>query len=230
MSSLLRSNCVLPHEKNPQGGMNWHVPWGKHNPVSWRFHNVAHAAGKGVAQGDVLPVVTIKDPYSWFGSMCRHSYAANWPHQKKCPSLVNGGGNAVPVKVRFSGNANGTVAYESLADVWNTWYNNYKNVKFPRLIVRFEDLLYRPEEVIRASCRCAGGDFLPDKKGKTFQYVTSSAKGATGAHSGASGLESALIMYSNSTKRTLGFDKADMTHARNKLDHDLMKYFHYTEP
>jgi len=230
MSSLLRNNCVLPHETNPKNGVNWHVPWGKHNPVSWRFHNVAQSAGKGVEQGDVLPIVTIKDPYTWFSSMCRHPYAANWPHNKICPNLIDQDGKEVPVRIRYGPKSDGTVDYTSLAGVWNTWYKNYMTVDFPRLIVRFEDILFRPEEVIGVACKCAGGTFRPDE-GKKFRYMTDSAKGTTGAHSGATaGLESALLLYTSSEKRTLNYSKRDLEQSRKSLDKDIMNFFHYADP
>uniref|UniRef100_A0A7S1B8E7 Uncharacterized protein n=1 Tax=Corethron hystrix TaxID=216773 RepID=A0A7S1B8E7_9STRA len=46
LADLLTKNCVLPHKEKIRG-MNWQVPWGKHNPVSWRFHNVAPPPPQG---------------------------------------------------------------------------------------------------------------------------------------------------------------------------------------
>ena len=64
---------------------------GKHPPASWRYHNVAYAErNKKVNQTLTLAVATIKDPLTWMGSMCRHSYAAVWRHSPKhCPNLVS---------------------------------------------------------------------------------------------------------------------------------------------
>jgi hypothetical protein len=37
----------------------------------------------------ILPVVAVRDPYSWMQSMCRHGYTANWLHTNKhCPNLI----------------------------------------------------------------------------------------------------------------------------------------------
>jgi hypothetical protein len=86
LADLLPKYCTID---SPVGrsGMLWQVPWGKHNPISWRYRNIAigmifslhpsiypthsllhccdyHyiiAGGKNVKdQGTVLPVVTIK--------------------------------------------------------------------------------------------------------------------------------------------------------------------------
>ena len=91
LAELLRANCAIPAKKQRGRGpgMRWQVPWGKHNPVTtFRLHNVARAEKDSIDQRAVLPVVTTKDPYGWFGSMCRHQYAAQWSHRGHCPNLV----------------------------------------------------------------------------------------------------------------------------------------------
>ena len=46
------------------------VPWGKHNPVDWRGQHSAQGL-EGVDVDGVLPVVVVKDPFTWMRSMCR---------------------------------------------------------------------------------------------------------------------------------------------------------------
>ena len=46
------------------------VPWGKHNPVDWRGQHAAQGL-EGVDVDGVLPVVVVKDPFTWMRSMCR---------------------------------------------------------------------------------------------------------------------------------------------------------------
>ena len=46
------------------------VPWGKHNPVDWRGLHAAQGL-EGVDVDGVLPVVVVKDPFTWMRSMCR---------------------------------------------------------------------------------------------------------------------------------------------------------------
>ncbi len=43
---------------------------------------------------------------------------------------------------------------------WNTWYGDYIEAKYPRLSVRFEDLLYHTEMVITQACCCFGGKLI----------------------------------------------------------------------
>merc|ERR1719148_665931 len=88
LASILANQCTIPDPdkgSKARKGMLWQVPWGKHNPISLRLKHHTSNQG-GITQTNVLPVVTIKDPYHWMGSMCRHSYAANWWHDDKhCP-------------------------------------------------------------------------------------------------------------------------------------------------
>jgi hypothetical protein len=43
-----------------------------------------------VDANNILPAVTIRDPYVWMLSMCRHEYAAHWHHDPDghCPNLI----------------------------------------------------------------------------------------------------------------------------------------------
>lgn len=236
MAELLSKNCRIPGGKSR--AMKWQVPWGKHSPTSFRLWNIAIAGGKGVVQTDVLPVVTIKDPYTWMASMCRHSYSANWPHKMKhCPNLLPNEEDfagykdmyadakrredPVPVRVRFK--PKNSTDHTSLAGLWNDWYGNYNNItSYPRLIVRFEDFLLYPEEVLKSICECAGGALE-----KQFSIVTESAKGNSGSHSGAMGLLMALQKYGNEELRRSEFTERDAEYARIHLDPTLMKIFGY---
>ena len=40
---------------------------------------------------------------------------------------------------------------------WTEWNRAYLEASFPRLVVRYEDLLFSPYEVARAVCGCLGG-------------------------------------------------------------------------
>lgn len=77
---LMKVNCNIKearhsttHREPKRNGMRWQAPWGKHNPPkSHRLRNVAKMWGEGINQTAFFPVVTIKDPYFWMGSQCRH--------------------------------------------------------------------------------------------------------------------------------------------------------------
>ena len=247
LAELLKANCEIPGAapEHPNTrlktapGMRFQVPWGKHNPVnSFRLHNVAITEGKQrIDQTAGLPVVTTKDPYGWFGSMCRHQYAARWPHRGHCPNLVlddterrmggkdNGIDGGVPVTVGYGPTQKNMSHYDSLAGLWNEWYGDYFDItEYPRLIVRFEDVMISPKEVVTKVCECGGGII----KGEFKMVADAAKKGA--AHKGSSGLVSALTRYGDPKKRVEGMEKADLDYARQHLRDDLMGAFGYQHP
>merc|ERR1712045_573471 len=102
------------------------------------------------------------------GSMCRHSYQMNWYHSKEhCPNLIPNkydvGHRGItkksgPIRVNVRYNPEFIGHYETLVGVWNDWYGDYMGIySYPRLIIRYEDLLFHLEEVITTVCECGGG-------------------------------------------------------------------------
>jgi len=230
---LLKSNCDIraAHTKRReprQNGMRWQVPWGKHNPpTTHRFRNVAKAWGKGIKQDDFMPVVLIKDPYSWMGSQCRHKYTTFWGHDDEhCPNLirwkVEDHDEPSEVRVKY---ALQMKLYESLLDMWNHWYEEWEEQTFPHLTTRFEDLLFHGEEVTRSACECVGGVFTDN-----FEYVEDSAKPARGIHKGANGLVKAMLQYGDPKKRLNGFTDRDRWYASKTVDTELMRKYGYLAP
>ena len=116
--------------------------------------------------------------------MCRHHYTATWPHDehRHCPNLIPDdqdrsefrlrliGQDTVPVKVNYKG-ADIIRHHESLVHFWNEWYKEYLDADFPRIIVRYEDLVFRPKETTKQVCECFGGTL-----NERFQYVVDTAK------------------------------------------------------
>jgi hypothetical protein len=91
----------------------------------------------------VLPVVVIRHPLAWLQSMCAHSYAASWKHDKlHCPNFVPNDkidipkfGKATtsfPVTVKFDEKDH--VTFDSLIHLWNEWYRQYLDVNYPILV------------------------------------------------------------------------------------------------
>jgi hypothetical protein len=91
----------------------------------------------------VLPVVVIRHPLAWLQSMCAHSYAASWKHDKlHCPNFVPNNdvdipkfGKTVtsfPVTVKFDETDH--VTFDSLIHLWNEWYRQYLDVDYPILV------------------------------------------------------------------------------------------------
>jgi hypothetical protein len=74
LHDLIKSNCDPPGH-NPLKFALRQVPWGKHNPPEARgLHRVKN--GKNLIQNTmaVMPVVSIRHPYTWMSAMCKHSY------------------------------------------------------------------------------------------------------------------------------------------------------------
>jgi hypothetical protein len=61
----LQNNCKMPKNKSDKhGGTRWQVPWGKHCLASRRLTNTAGGDSR-VNKTTVMPVVLVRDPYSW---------------------------------------------------------------------------------------------------------------------------------------------------------------------
>jgi hypothetical protein len=103
-------------------------------------------------------------------------------------------------------------------------YTDYIHAPFPYLMVRFEDLIFYPKQVVQTVCECAGGEL---NKGK-FKYVTGSAKKGDGAHGkDKTGYLQALSRYGKVDGRYTGMEDADLQYALQHLDPQLMQLFRY---
>jgi hypothetical protein len=92
LAELLGANCVLQgrRQKSPHhhgNGVRWQVNWGKHQPPRFRLQ---HSIDKSIKDNrNMMPVVAVRDPYSWMQSMCRQRYSAHWFHPPgHCPNLI----------------------------------------------------------------------------------------------------------------------------------------------
>uniref|UniRef100_A0A7S4AHG0 Sulfotransferase domain-containing protein n=1 Tax=Pseudo-nitzschia australis TaxID=44445 RepID=A0A7S4AHG0_9STRA len=245
IASLLSKNC-----KGPLGRVgNRHkfamvqVPWGKHNPADARFH---HKVPMPVVKDReaVLPVVAIRHPYTWISAMCKHSYNTRWKHDPgRChitPQLEN------PVeRVPYGFHAynethNVTNTYDSLAHMWMEWYRPYflehQFNQAPRIMVRHEDMVYRPEKVVSKLCECVGGinrsNTTQDWQAQGgFSYVEDAANKGGGHGSDRSGLLTAIIKYGQPLRhwydRYNGVDRKIMKRIfQNEPDPDMRAIFH----
>jgi len=248
MAELLIANCHMPARIKKYGkssrGVRWQVLWGKHTPVFDEEFRQNHRTynDSTLTANNMFPAVTVRDPFKWAQSMCRHSYGAYWPHGKAhCPNLVPNDvdrellkrkketlatDSAVNVTVRY---AEFDQHHDSLLGFWNDWYRDYAKAPFPRLIVRFEDVVFHPKTVTQTVCECAGGEMNTNKP---FKYIVDSAK--KGAAHGAEGQKTsyvdALVKYGTEVGRYKGFEAADFEYAQKHLDPDLMRLFGYRYP
>ena len=219
-------------------GVRWQVPWGKHTPVKDEEYRLTHKSDKDkdVDATNILPAVTIRDPYVWMQSMCRIHYKAFWAHDtessdKHCPNLIPNDADlrkfpwlqekeTVPVRVKYPEFVR---HHTSLVHFWNDWYNEYVNASFPRIIVRFEDLVFHAKEVTTTVCHCAGGEMKPK-----FTYIVNSAKKGAAAHGkDRTSFVDAIIRYGKDTNRLNSMTPEDLEFARASLDPNLMEFFNY---
>ena len=205
---------------------------GKHTPpgdeefrLSHKTHNDAN-----VSASDILPAVTIRDPLIWLQSMCRHEYAAHWKHDKdRCPNFEISMENPdLSAQIHY---AEFTRHHDSILHLWNAYYTEYLNVPFHRLIVRFEDLIFFPQEVTETVCKCAGGSM---NKNGAFKFVVDSAKKGDSAHgkmSERTGYVDAIIKYGTAKNRHKGYKAIqDLQYISDNVDPRIMELFQYKYP
>jgi hypothetical protein len=237
--------------------------------ASMRLDNTAGRDAK-TNKISVMPIIMVRDPYSWmqryarhsiqigansikdalsifsytshnaFPSMCKHPYAAMWPHTNRCPHLAD---KVVPTTM-FRSNVGGkhamvkpqhvdvkykpTVRFDSLAHFWVQWYKEYLEADYPRLLVRFEDLQFHAKELIDIICQCANG--VPRKDDAIFRYVVDSAKWGPAHHDRSTNMVTAMIKYGSDIDRFKGMTEEDKMVASSVLTPELLELFGYEVP
>eukprot|EP00536_Pseudo-nitzschia_multiseries_P017225 jgi/Psemu1/49916/gm1.49916_g len=104
LHEILANNCQgLDGVKKPgkekltNPNVLFQVPWGKHqsppfssDPVTGKLEHPPLPDDLLEYNEEVLPIVVVRDPYSWWQSMCRVRYAAHWYHvvPDHCPNFV----------------------------------------------------------------------------------------------------------------------------------------------
>jgi hypothetical protein len=107
--------------------------------------------------------------------------------------------------------------YASLADMWSEWNLQYADAEFPRLLIRFEDVLFHAEKVVSAIANCSGIQMT-----NTMQHPR--------AHPEMNGISEALTQYGSTTDRFDDLISEDKSYAQKALDQQLMRIFHYAQP
>jgi len=135
----------------------------------------------------------------------------------------------VPVKIKFDENS--TEYWDSLIDLYNDWYMQYYNVTtYPRLIVRFEDLLFMPEELLKIIAECiTGGDTLRRRKLRhALRKQIKLQVGASKSHGESNDLVRAVIKYGNGFGRASNLTADDLNYTIRALSSQpLMDTFDY---
>ena len=207
--------------------------WGKHNPVDVYKNHTAimyrdyrgsdGALEKAVGprgRAELLPVVVTKDPLTWMKSMCRMPYVARFRHGQAqcCPNPVTKTSTVVAWQ-----RGDKPRRYSSLPKLWSEWNRAYYDADFPRLMVRYEDLLWRAEATTTKVCDCVGGTMLPN-----FDPVTRSSKAGEGHGTGqVNDRATAAAKYANESRRYEFLDDADVAYVAAEIDPRLVDAFGY---
>lgn len=211
--------------------------WGKHTPAQYKWKHATKQASD-IRKEDVLPVVTVRNPWRWMQSMCKNPYAAHWSHYHQCPNLKDPATerNWNQVTVKFGA---ATEIYQSLPHLWNDWYNDYLKASeptfsndrderhYPWIMVRMEDLVFHTVETVTDVCECAGGRLYEDRP---FHYITDSAKADSPGHDTSTGIAEAWIKYSQPLRAGAGFTPSDYASALEAIDQKIMDHLHYHHP
>eukprot|EP00934_Nitzschia_sp_Nitz4_P001705 Nitzschia sp. Nitz4//scaffold188_size43225//36181//37347//NITZ4_007350-RA/size43225-processed-gene-0.25-mRNA-1//1//CDS//3329539859//1705//frame0 len=238
VTHLLKQNCEIPerrqaagpHQSKEKYGMRWQVPWGKHTPAHFRdAHHTTKATD--INKDYVLPVVTIRNPYTWYRSMCKNSYTAKWKHPRRqefCPYIKDAQSDQSWNQVTVKYGA-GEDSHQSLAHLWNDWYAGYirESTKFPWIVVRMEDLVFYPVETTRLICECAGGKLRTDAP---FAVMEGSAKADSPGHDTSTGIVAAWQKYSKPYQPKAGMSDLDYEASIATLDSTIMEAFGYQHP
>jgi len=213
LQQMLFDNCNPPLQgQRPRAFNLFQVPWGKHNPASARLRHIAvHLDFQN--QSAVMPVVTVRHPYTWLYALCTHPYSLQWTHRPeycdrslflKFPVTANLASlrhhssalNGTAANMRMN-SRDGNTTFDSLIHVWREWNLEYfQQQEYPMLMVRFEDLVFRPKQVIEQVCHCVGGTLKSESDEKEpFWYLQESANLGQGHGTHRSDLVSAVIRY-----------------------------------
>lgn len=140
----------------------------------------------------------------------------------RCPNLVRSAHNSSTYEVVVHAqqtNYEKTDNYTSLAHLWSDWNRQWlKADGYPRLMIRFEDTLYRLPQVVESIRQCVGAQ-SPGR----FIYLTSKPK----SHGNPTDFVKALARYASWQGRHRGLNEADRQYAQSALDPDLMRVFGY---
>lgn len=213
-----------------------------------------------------LPIVIIRDPWTWFQSMCRFPYTANWFHvpgpDGHCPNFLPNhveqkwfakslsevrdyfdgdrflmksvmmkanytlDKEVIPVKVKYKSEV---ARHDSLAHFWKDWYKEYYDATFPRLMIRLEDLVFFPRQVLRSICECVNGTFANETSFKLGGNSTKENSSEQHSRTLKTNLASSFSLHVHSN-RTLGMTSDDYYYARSVLDNSTMSIFGYQHP
>ena len=133
----------------------------------------------------------------------------------------------VPVNVRYKTQVN---RYPSLVHFWKDWHDEYYDADFPRLMLRLEDLVFRPYETLKQVCECVDGKFASPDGFQLKGESTKKFKKGAHARTQQTNLLSAFSVHLQAN-RTAGATSADLLLASHVLNHSKAhRFFDYKWP
>ena len=109
--------------------------------------------------------------------------------------------------------SNKTEESANLLQYWKDWYEPYYYADYPRIIIRYEDLIFHLQYVLSQICQCAGGSIVG--KPRIPQH---SAKGYQGVEYQGNGLVKAIASIANVTRRINHMTQNDLSFADALLE------------
>ena len=96
----------------------------------------------------------------------------------------------------------------------------FEPVELPHIVIRFEDVLFRPSVVVDRVCECVGG--YRKLNGTILQ------ENAAKRHGKSKTRQQALDSYANETYRYLNYDQNDINFVKKEVNQTIMDLFRYT--
>jgi hypothetical protein len=225
----MRSNLqIVSNINTTTNAVLTQVPWDKHWLSSLRWNHsipLYRNFSAAVTANAVLPIVTIRDPWSWMQTMCAQPYLVQYVDDERgkhkntaCPNLHR----AVHMPKMISGRT-----WPSLLHLWNDWYREYFYSELPFLMVRFEDLIWQPQEVVRAIQHCSGATAAAPN----FVYVVDQSKWEHVRQYGPqSNRITAMMKHGNPRRRIRNWSARDVEMSKAIVDDELLGLFGYVAP
>lgn len=212
-------------------------PHGKHLPARYFGENIITTNKDDIKRdpSHVLPVVIVRDPFLWMKAMCRKSYDVHWLRPSDswhCPILLPSKDDLKMEKFQTNFTARARVVqaqvrrpdaiipedlFPSIAHVWASFYQEWINVSYPRLIVRTEDLVFHGPRVVDEIAQCAGF-----KTHRSFRHNLEAAK----SH-GSSNLLQVMSKYKELNDRYGNLTKKEVDYVRGVFTPNLLRQFNY---
>jgi hypothetical protein len=211
----------------------YNVPWGKHQLYSMRYNQTEEYIAKRKVDTStfpqILPIVMVRDPYTWLYTSCRVGYMVkHYPRltANECMKIVSrdaGIDPLYPAPIYIPPQNN--MSFPSLLNWYTAFYNEYLQSPSPRLLVRYEDFLWDPRGVIEQIRACAGFDPLDE-----FTYMLDNSKAYQGKKQVSHNVVSAWVLTGHAWNRQAGMEAADVQWVARMLESEakeLMDGLHY---